>query len=409
METQNVKGIVLTCNSNGIIQNINHNDVFSNTQNVIGKSFVALAEPTEIVRAIDFIHGVKTNLFSFGQYLTINVNKQKIRFYFIGLKIGEELLLIGSENHQEAIVLMEEMQKINNEQANLIRKLMKEKLSSQLNNEKNDERETSNLFNEITRINNELINLQRELTRKNTELERLNEIKNRFIGMAAHDLRNPLGVIQNYAEFLAEQVNDRLTENERWLLEVIRESSRFMLGLVENLLDYTKIESGKLELTKTRLNLHLYISKWVKVQSDFAKRKIIAVEYTTFSQEVIIEADAHKLEQVFNNLFSNAIKFSYPNSKIVVSLAKEGNFEILSVKDQGIGMSAEQMDKLFIPFARIVAEGTAGEKCTGLGLSIVKKIVEGHNGYIEVKSAPNQGSEFLVHLPIADSNSEKLI
>lgn len=155
-------------------------------------------------------------------------------------------------------------------------------------------------------------------------------------------------------------------------------------------------------MSKETINLLRKIEHWVAVQGQLAKRKGIALKFIAPNIVIMVDADIRKLEQVFNNLVSNAIKFSYSESQITVTLTTENGFAVLGVKDQGIGMSPDQLDKLFKPFTRIAAEGTAGEKCTGLGLSIVKRIVDGHGGRIEVKSAPNQGSEFKVYLPIKD-------
>lgn len=387
---------MFSCSPSGIIQNISHNELFPDSKKIIGKGFPAILEPHDIRKGLNFIQEINTYQYSFNYYLDLKVDNQKISLYLIGLKTDDEILIIGSENHQEAITLIEEMQKINNEQTNFIRRLVKEKFDSP----QSDNKEFQALFNEISRINNELINLQRELTPKNLELERLNNLKNSFIGMATHDLRNPLGVIQNYAEFLADDTSHNLTDKQRWMLEVIQKSAQFMLGLVEDLLDYNKIESGKLELSMDSVNLPRTIEHWVAVHGQLANRKGIAFKFIAPNIDIIIDTDIRKLEQVFNNLVSNAIKFSYPESQITVTLTTENGFAVLGVKDQGIGMSPDQLDKLFKPFTRIATEGTAGEKCTGLGLSIVKRIVDGHGGRIEVKSAPNQGSEFKVYLPI---------
>ncbi len=396
MVVKGIKGIVLSCDTKGIITNVIHNELLENGNAIKGRNFQAILHPSSIEKGFSFINEINNKQFSFDHYLTIQYAGRKYRLYFIGLKLDEELLIIGSENHQETFLLIEEMQKINNEQANLIRRLMKDKFTPP----PPDDKEVQALFNEITRINNELVNLQRELNRKNAELERLNELKNNFIGMVVHDLRNPLGVIQNYADLLAEQTTDKLTENQRWLLEVIQQSANFMLGLIEDLLDYNRIESGKLELEKTTINLNSTIERWVIIQTDFAKHKQISIRYHSANDNITIDADLKRVEQVFNNLLSNAIKFSFPGTEINVDVSIKGEFATISVRDQGIGMTQEQLEKLFKPFVRIATEGTAGEKCTGLGLSIVKKIVEVHDGHIEVSSTPNKGTEFTVYLPL---------
>jgi hypothetical protein len=132
IKNKNTKGIVFTCNANGQIKTVNLNELFPETENLIGKSFPALLEPNDLPKGLNFIHDINTKHYSFDYYLNFRVHSQTVRLYFIGLNLDEDILLVGSENHQEAFMLIEEMQKINNEQANVIRKLVKEKLATPL-------------------------------------------------------------------------------------------------------------------------------------------------------------------------------------------------------------------------------------------------------------------------------------
>lgn len=138
------------------------------------------------------------------------------------MNLGNQLLIIGADNHKEALEFTDKLQQINNEQTNQIRQLLKaqkEKIANQ-----NEETET--LLEELSRVNNELINLQRELSKKNAELERLNEIKNQFIGMAAHDLRSPLGNIFSISEYLVLR-NENLNNTQKSLLAILKSKVHF--------------------------------------------------------------------------------------------------------------------------------------------------------------------------------------
>lgn len=314
---------------------------------------------------------------------------------FIAIAMSNSILVVGADNQREAVEFCNHLQEINNEQANFIRLISKEILAKR---EKQNETET--LLNKLTLLNNDLINLQRELTKKNMELERLNEMKNRFLGMAAHDLRNPLGVIQTYAMFIEEEAANVLTTRQREFLGIISQTSSFMLHLVEDLLDYSKIEAGEISLNQSYFSISTSMARWVEMQNTLSKRKNISITLKAPKKEYFVTADENKIEQVFVNLISNAVKFSHPQNTIEVMLCSKKGMVVVTVKDNGIGISKENMEKLFKPFQKIEYEGTMGEKGTGLGLSIVKRIVEGHKGTIAVKSELGKGSAFSFSIPL---------
>jgi signal transduction histidine kinase len=263
------------------------------------------------------------------------------------------------------------------------------------------------MYDELSRLNNELANLQRELAKKNAELERLNRLKDQFLGMAAHDLRTPLSIILGYSSFLQEDLVGALGEEQAEFLSVIRSSSRFMLHLVNSLLDVATIESGKLELDLQPTDLAELVARNVTLNAALAEGKQIRLACECDESLPPMALDGPKIEQVLNNLLSNAIKFSYPEGRVEVRLVRQGNHALLSVADHGRGIPEEQLDALFQWFARSRAKGTAGEKGTGLGLAIAQKIVEGHMGGIWVESAVGQGSTFFVSLPIQKENEDE--
>jgi signal transduction histidine kinase len=232
-------------------------------------------------------------------------------------------------------------------------------------------------------------------------LERLNALKNQFLGMAAHDLRSPLAVLMGYSEFLLDDLRDSLSPEHREFLDTIHSSSQFMLQLVNELLDVSIIESGRLDLQIDAADLAEVAQRSVTLNRVLAERKQIGV---TFCQEGDIPQmfiDAGKIRQVLDNLLTNAVKYSHPDTTITVSLARRDQEVILSVADQGQGIPAEEMSKLFQWLSKTSVRSTAGEKSSGLGLAIAKRIVEGHRGRLWAESAVGQGTTFYVALPVA--------
>jgi signal transduction histidine kinase len=259
--------------------------------------------------------------------------------------------------------------------------------------------EVEDLRKSFISLNNDLNNLTRELQKKNVQLSKLNDQKNEFIGMAAHDLRNPIGVIMGYSEFILEEAQGQLPEDHIRFLRIILSSSEFMLKMLNDLLDIAKIESGKLNLDKQVINPTTFINNNITLNRVIAEKKNIKIKVEIFEKLPEINADPDKLEQVLNNLISNAIKFSNPETDILLR-AFSGRDEItISVKDHGQGINKEEQKKLFMPFSNLSSKTTGGEKSTGLGLSITKKIILGHGGKIWVESKPGQGTTFYFSIP----------
>jgi two-component system, OmpR family, sensor kinase len=268
-----------------------------------------------------------------------------------------------------------------------------------MENNRENERD-DHLYYDFTRLNNELATAQRELAKKNVELSRLNQQKNQFLGMASHDLRNPLEVILTYSQFLLDDAADVLDREQIEFINTIRASSFFMLSLVNDFLDYSKIEAGKLELDLAPVDLLKLLEENIKRNRILAERKQIQIVCELKDQPPKMILDESKIEQVLNNLIGNAVKFSPHNDIINIRVFSDGSHIVISIKDNGLGISAEESNKLFNPFVKGTSKGTAGEKGAGLGLAIVKKIVEGHGGKISVESEIGKGATFYVALPI---------
>ena len=236
----------------------------------------------------------------------------------------------------------------------------------------------------------------KELDEHNQMLKSLNEQKNEFLGIAAHDLRNPIGAIQGFAELLEEEIGDEFKEYTGIIIKV----SSGMLNLLNDFLDISKIEAGKLDLKKNEIDYVEFVSQNIKMNGLMAQNKRIKIESDFEMSDQILSFDDGKIEQVLNNLIGNAIKYSYPDSTILVKVLKENNQIVTQVIDQGQGISEKEIEGVFYPFKKTSTRPTGGETSHGLGLAIVKRIIEGHGGIVGVNSEKGKGSVFYFTLPI---------
>jgi len=235
---------------------------------------------------------------------------------------------------------------------------------------------------------------------------RQNERKTQILGMAAHDLRNPLGVIQGYGQILELKISEILTTKQRDYLNGIQTASKFTLRLVNDLLDVAKIESGNLELERELTDLVPVITQGILFNRPLADSKQIELVFDYDENIPQIMVDTSKIQQVLNNLISNPIKYSNSHTTINVCLTKHENDIVISVKDEGLGIPENERDKLFQAFSKTTVKATGGEKSTGLGLLICRQIVEAHSGKIWVESQVDMGSTFYVSLPINSYNHQ---
>jgi PAS domain S-box-containing protein len=270
---------------------------------------------------------------------------------------------------------------------------------NKINLTRNDNGEVLKIYGLVSDIT--LRKKTEEELRKTTEnLMRVNETKDKFISIISHDLRTPFGSILGFTDLLLN--DDELTAEERsQYLSFIREASGSMLSLVNSLLDWTRLQTGRIRFEPERIKAAGIISKSFSALSGTAFQKKINLK-SVVNNDVTIYGDKNLISQVFSNLISNAIKFTREGGNILVSAhPTEGiRFTEFSVKDDGIGIQPEDQKKLFGVDTKFTTEGTAGERGSGIGLSLVKEIIEKHNGSIWVISEPGKGSDFRFTLPV---------
>jgi len=264
-----------------------------------------------------------------------------------------------------------------------------------------DSEEVENLRVNLISAVNEANNLSRELQKKNVQLTRLNGLKNQFMGMAAHDLRNPLAIILVYSEFLFEDTKNVLSDKSASLILKIKNSSKFMLNLLNDLLDVSKIESGNLGLRLELTDIQPLIQDYIDLNQVIASTKKIELRYHRNDNLPQVNIDPPRIEQVLNNLLSNAVKYSMCETVVNVDIVHRDAHVVVAVRDQGQGIPPEELQRIFQPFQTVAIKGTAGEKSTGLGLVIAQKIVTAHGGELWVESSVGNGTSFFFSLPAA--------
>jgi signal transduction histidine kinase len=399
METP-VKQFSVLCDMEGHVSKVLQDENHILPVSLVGKMLFSIVVASDLDKFINFYLELKSKRTAIGWEINLISEAGAETFSFFGGVFDEQIGIAAATTKNEAQLLFADLTRINNEQANIIRTLSKEneKLQSQ-----NEEPQVL-YYEELSRLNNDLVNMQRELSKKNRELDELNKLKNQFLGMAAHDLRNPLSVIMGYSEYIMLDGEETLSEDHTRMLQSILTSSEFMLRLLNDLLDVSAIESGNMNLELVKADLGQVVKNIVEFNNIVSQKKFITIQFNESGNIPEIYFDQMKIEQVLNNLISNAVKFSRPGTKVDIGMVRNGDHVVVSVSDNGPGIPEAELGRLFMPFERTSVKTTGGEKSTGLGLSIVRKLILGHKGKIWVESIIGQGSTFYFSLPINDLN-----
>jgi signal transduction histidine kinase len=253
---------------------------------------------------------------------------------------------------------------------------------------------------EALKVSNE--NLQKsfkELEKLNEQLLVVNSEKNEFLGIAAHDLKNPLSAILGLSQIIHEEVETIKSEELKEYSVMIVDSAERMFALIKKLLDVNAIEQGKMVLKSERVELAMLAEIAAEYNKKHAEQKHISIIYRAPDFPTAVQGDEHAITQVLDNLISNAVKYSPIAGKVYIWLEQTEPAIRLTVKDEGPGLTPKDMENLFKKFARLSAQPTGGETSTGLGLSIVKKLVEQMNGNVWCENAHGSGAAFIVELP----------
>jgi signal transduction histidine kinase len=242
--------------------------------------------------------------------------------------------------------------------------------------------------------------LFRELDAKSRQLEAASRHKSEFLANMSHELRTPLNAIIGFSEVLAERMFGEVNEKQAEYLQDILDSGRHLLSLINDILDLSKVEAGRLELDLGRFHLPTALEQALTLVRERASRHGIALEVTVDERLGEIVGDERKIRQVLLNLLSNAVKFTPEGGRVGVTATAADRLVTIAVTDTGVGIAPEDQAAVFEEFRQVGRDGARKAEGTGLGLTLAKKLVELHGGQIGVRSRLGQGSTFTFTLPL---------
>jgi PAS domain S-box-containing protein len=229
--------------------------------------------------------------------------------------------------------------------------------------------------------------------------ERANMAKSEFLADMSHELRTPLNSIIGFSEAMLTLKADNLDEKQLRYISNISKSGKHLLNLINDILDISKVEAGKMDLDKELFSVSLMFNDVRELLSPMAKAKGINLKFETEPGDLQTDADIRKIKQIMYNLISNALKFTNPEGTIETKARKYDTGIQVSVHDNGIGIPEEKLEAIFNPFSQVSSSMSRDSRGTGLGLTLTKRFVELHGGSIRVKSEPDNGTTFIFTLP----------
>ncbi len=239
---------------------------------------------------------------------------------------------------------------------------------------------------------------ENEIKLKSEALQKLNAEKDKFFSIIAHDLKSPFNSILGFSDLLVEQVREKNYAGIEKYAGIILNSSQRALDLLMNLMEWTRSQTGRMEFNPEYLELVAFIKDITPLYDDIASQKSITIKQE-LPANVTVFADKGMINTVFRNLISNAIKFTNPGGKIIITAVENHGIITISVKDNGVGISPESRKKLFRIDENHSTRGTQNEKGTGLGLILCREFIDKHGGQIRVESEVGKGSTFYFSLP----------
>lgn len=247
----------------------------------------------------------------------------------------------------------------------------------------------------------EINGFNKVIKEQNKKIIEADKVKTKFLSNVSHELRSPLNSIIGFSDILVSEIYGKLDEKQLEYIKDIQVAGIHLLGMVNEILDISKIESHTIKLNKTKFNLFLCVNEVLNILKPLYSEKNINIQ-NLIDENIEVFADYQKLQQIFFNLLSNAIKFTRENGEIKVFAKLSTKNIMISVADNGIGIAKENHKRIFKKFEQIASNEGGSTNSTGLGLTITKELVKLHGGTITLESELNEGAEFKIKLPLGE-------
>lgn len=247
----------------------------------------------------------------------------------------------------------------------------------------------------------EINGFNKVIKEQNKKIIEADKVKTKFLSNVSHELRSPLNSIIGFSDILVSEIYGKLDEKQLEYIKDIQVAGIHLLGMVNEILDISKIESHTIKLNKTKFNLFLCVNEVLNILKPLYSEKNINIQ-NLIDENIEVFADYQKLQQIFFNLLSNAIKFTREDGEIKVFAKLSTKNIMISVADNGIGIAKENHKRIFKKFEQIASNEGGSTNSTGLGLTITKELVKLHGGTITLESELNEGAEFKIKLPLGE-------
>lgn len=257
-------------------------------------------------------------------------------------------------------------------------------------------------YHDLKALSDQLKIRGREIANKNMQLEEANRLKSEFLANMSHELRTPLNAIIGFSEVLKDGLLGEMPEEQLDYISDIFDSANHLLSLINDILDLSKIEAGKMELHAEQINIPELLRNSLSIVKEKAHAHRIQLGVEIADDVDVLIADARKFKQIIYNLVSNAVKFTPEGGKVTLHAVRDGDRIRITVEDTGIGIAPDQLSKLFRPFEQLDGSLSRRYEGTGLGLAMVKRLAELHGGSVSVESELEVGSRFTVEVPVGN-------
>jgi len=334
-------------------------------------------------------------------------SREKLEEYSTGLekKVEERTTELNErvkESERQRVALMNIAQDIDETNENLKAEVTERKRAERELQEKNEQLDVQN--EELQSQTEELMTQQQEIIEKREEVERANQLKSEFLANMSHELRTPLNVIIGFSELMMDEVPGKISEEQRQCLSDVLASSQHLLNLINEVLDLSKIESDKVELRLVNIALTEVVESLRSTTTHVLASRKQSLNVEIEEGLPPVHADEAKVKQVLINLLGNAAKFTPDGGKLKIEAVRQDNWCRVSVIDNGIGIKEEDRERVFEPFYRLDSPLAKVKSGTGLGLALVRQIIEKHSGQVWVESEYGKGSRFTFTLPLATTD-----